>query len=268
MPHRPIGIFDSGIGGLTVFREIAKILPHEDLIYLGDTARVPYGTKSAATVTRYAIQNVRFLLQENVKIVVVACNTASAFALDALRGQFSIPILGVIDPGVAGALRAVSKKRIKRIAVIGTEGTIASEAYSRKLREREPSTSITGAACPLFVPLVEEGWWNHDVTEQVGRVYLKEPLARGLDALILGCTHYPLLKTMLRKVAGDHVVLVDSAEETARETASLLDAHGILREAGANPVRKFFVTDSPERFQRVGKLILGREMTDVHHVEI
>jgi glutamate racemase len=266
--HRPIGIFDSGIGGLTVFREISKILPHEDLIYLGDTARVPYGTKSAATVTRYAIQNLKFLLQENIKLAVVACNTASAFALDELRGQFSIPLLGVIEPGVSGALRAVSKRPTKNICVIGTEGTIASEAYARKLREREPAANVSGVPCPLFVPLVEEGWWDHRITEQVARIYLKDALARGLDSLILGCTHYPLLKQTLRQIVGPETVLVDSAEETAREAAALLDSHDLKRGANDRPLRNFFVTDSPERFRKLGRMILAQELTNVHHVEI
>jgi glutamate racemase len=268
VPHRSIGIFDSGIGGLTVFREIAKILPREDLIYLGDTARVPYGTKSAATVTRYAIQNVRFLLRENVKLVVVACNTASAFALEALREEFSIPILGVIEPGVSGTLRTLSGKPSKKVTVIGTEGTIASEAYSRSLLRQDPHVSVTGTACPLFVPLVEEGWWENDVAERVARVYLQETLRQGLDALILGCTHYPLLKRTIRKVVGPNAVLVDSAEETAQEVSRLLGKDRLLRESNPVSQRKFFVTDSPERFQRVGSMILGQALTNVHHVEI
>jgi glutamate racemase len=268
VPHHPIGIFDSGIGGLTVFREIAKILPKEDLIYLGDTARVPYGTKSPATVTRYAVQNVRFLLQEDVKLVVVACNTASAFAIEALRREFSIPILGVIEPGVGGALRSLRSKGSKRVMVIGTEGTISSGAYSRNLQYYDSSLSVQGIACPLFVPLVEEGWWENEVTEQIARVYLGEALARGCDALILGCTHYPLLKKTIRKIAGDAVALVDSAEETARETALLLEKSRQLRESNVKPLRKFFVTDSPERFQRVGSMILGQTVANVSHVEI
>lgn len=268
MPQRPIGIFDSGIGGLTVFREIAKLLPSEDLIYLGDTARVPYGTKSASTVTRYAIQNTRFLLQEGVKLVVVACNTASAFALEEIQKQFSIPILGVIDPGVTGALRAVKDTKSPRICIIGTEGTVASGAYTRNLLQKNPSAAASAVACPLFVPLVEEGWWNHEVTEQIARTYLNETLKSGLDALILGCTHYPLLKETLRKVAGDSVRLVDSAEETARETANLLEGRGLLRRDTDSPSRKFCVTDSPERFRRIGSMIVGQAIENVHHVEI
>jgi glutamate racemase len=289
LSHRSIGIFDSGIGGLTVFREISKILPREDLVYLGDTARVPYGTKSAATVTRYAIQNVRFLLKEDVKLIVVACNTASAFAVEALQKEFSIPILGVIEPGVAGALRIGgaaspdtpkppsgsfelakpdSHSRQLKICVIGTEGTIASEAYTKALHRRDPSVRVSGVACPLFVPLVEEGWWENEITQQIARHYLNETLDRGLDAMILGCTHYPLLKSTLRKVVGERVALVDSAEETARETALLLDKRGLLRESSARPTHRFFVTDSPERFQRVGSMLLGETLLNVRHVEI
>lgn len=268
MSRRPIGIFDSGIGGLTVFKEIAKILPNEDLVYLGDTARVPYGTKSAATVTRYAVQNVRFLLREDVKLVVVACNTASAFALDALRREFDLPLLGVIDPGVAGALRSVSTKNPKRILVIGTEGTIASEAYGRALRQRDASVDAKGVACPLFVPLVEEGWWDNEITEKVARAYLDESMKSGLDTVILGCTHYPLLKTALRRVVGPRVSLVDSAEETAREVSLLLEKEGIKNPAGGPPSHKFYVTDSPERFQRVGSMILERTLANAQHVEI
>ncbi|HEX5037211.1 MAG TPA: glutamate racemase [bacterium] len=268
MSRRPIGIFDSGIGGLTVFKEIAKILPNEDLVYLGDTARVPYGTKSAATVTRYAVQNVRFLLRENVKLVIVACNTASAFALEALRREFDLPLLGVIEPGVTGALRSVASKNPKRIVVIGTEGTIASEAYGRALRQRDDSVDAKGVACPLFVPLVEEGWWDTEVTEKVARTYLDETLKTGLEAMILGCTHYPLLKGTLSRIAGPRVALVDSAEETARETAVLLEKEGLKNSSYAAPSHKFYVTDSPERFQRVGSMILERTLSNAHHVEI
>lgn len=273
MSHRPIGIFDSGIGGLTVFREITALLPEEDLIYLGDTARVPYGTKSPSTVTRYALQNMKFLLEQEVKLVVVACNTASAFALETLHKEFPVPILGVIEPGVLGALRDLASKTSKRVSVIGTEGTIASQAYTRYLLQKDPAVSVSGVACPLFVPLVEEGWWESEVTEQIARLYLKESLARGIDALILGCTHYPLLKKTLRKVIGEDVLLIDSAQETAHEAKLLLEKNGLVRKSlgrkpNDSPMRKFFVTDSPERFERVGKLILGRPLTNVQHVEI
>ena len=265
MSSHPIGIFDSGIGGLTVFREIARILPNESLLYLGDTARVPYGTKSAATVLRYALQNVRFLLEKNVKMVVVACNTASAFALEEVQKQFTIPVIGVIEPGVAGALKSSSSKRI---GIIGTEGTIASSAYSRSILSKDPSSFVTSAACPLFVPLVEEGWWETSITEEIAQTYLGEMLKARIDTLILGCTHYPLLKRTLRKVAGETVTLIDSAEETARAASALLTEKNLMAKENRNPRREFFVTDSPERFQKMADLFLKQDLRDVHHVEI
>lgn len=270
MTDQPIGIFDSGIGGLTVFQEIARILPHEDLLYLGDTARVPYGTKSAATVLRYALQNIQFLQKKNIKMLVVACNTASAFALTQIQSQFQIPILGVIEPGVEGALRNVRERKMNsfRIGVIGTEGTISSGSYTRSLLAKEPSAFVTSAACPLFVPLVEEGWWNNEITEQVARSYLADLLANEIDALILGCTHYPLLKKTLRKVAGENVSLIDSAKETARATAELLKQKGLLSSKTREPRREFFVTDSPDRFQKLADLFLNQTLKEVHHVEI
>ncbi len=265
MPRRPIAIFDSGVGGLTVFREIAKLLPFEDLIYLGDTARVPYGSKSAETVTRYAVQNVRFLLEEKAKLIIVACNTASAFALEALQPQFSLPILGVIEPGAAGALRESASGRI---GVIGTEGTIRSEAYTKSLLKRRPEAEVFSAPCPLFVPLVEEGWWSHDVTERVARIYLEPLIQQNIDSLILGCTHYPLLKTVLSKVAGPGIKLIDSAEETARETATLLAKQNLAETEPAEPSRVFCVTDTPDRFRRVARMILDLPLTDVRHVNL
>jgi len=263
---QPIGIFDSGLGGLTVFREIAKILPQENLVYLGDTARVPYGTKSAQTVSRYARQNVEFLLQKNVKMVVVACNTATAFALDELRSRFFIPIIGVIEPGVTGALRATKSKRI---GVIGTEGTISSGTYSASVLKRAPAAFVATAACPLFVPLVEEGWWQNEITEIIARTYLNGLLAKKIDTLILGCTHYPLLKNILSKVAGPEVTLIDSAEETARAVAEVLAQKNIMMNSdNSSPYRDYCVTDSPERFRRLGDLFVGQKIHDVQHVEI
>ena len=265
MQDRPIGVFDSGIGGLTVFHEIIQILPHEDVIYLGDTARVPYGTKSAATVTRYAHQNVRLLLERNVKMVVVACNTASAFALPELQRKYEIPIVGVIEPGVKGALKMT---RSKRVGVIGTEGTIQSNAYPKALQNLEPGLWVTSAACPLFVPLVEEGRWEGEVAEKITREYLHEMMTQKIDTLILGCTHYPLLKKTLQKVVGEGVSLIDSAKETAREAALLLTEKKLMRQENKNPLREFLATDSPERFQRIGNLFLKGPLKNVHHVEI
>ncbi len=265
MQDSAIGIFDSGIGGLTVFQEIAKILPEENLVYLGDTAHVPYGTKSAAAVTRYSLRNVVFLLQQRVKAVVVACNTASALALKELKKEFALPILGVINPGAQGALRV---SRIKKIGVIGTEGTIKSGAYSEAIRLQDPKAQVTSIACPLFVPLVEEGWLEGDVVERVSQKYLHPLLQNKIDVLILGCTHYPLLKRSLQKVVGPEVSLIDSAEETANEIAQLLTEENLIRKENKNPRREYFVTDSPERFQRVGELFLGHPLKDVRQIEI
>lgn len=265
MSSSPIGIFDSGLGGLTVFREIAALLPGESLIYLGDTARVPYGTKSAQTVTRYARQNVRFLLRREVKAVVVACNTASAFALEDLQNEISVPVVGVIEPGVEGALKAT---RTGRIGVIGTEGTIASGAYTRSIKAKAPSAYVAKAACPLFVPLVEEGWWDHEVTEKVADAYLNGLLADKIDALILGCTHYPLLKRTLAKAVGPSVTLIDSAAETAKAVADALAQRSLTAPKATDPRREFFVTDAPDRFRRLGELFLERKIENVQHVEI
>ncbi len=258
-----IGIFDSGIGGLTVFREIARRLPEQDLIYLGDTARVPYGTKSAATVTRYSLQNLRFLIEQKVRMVVVACNTASAFALEELKREFEIPILGVVEPGVKAALRG--RESSSRIGVIGTEGTIQSGAYEKAIRSKDPGAFVTSAACPLFVSLAEEGWWEGAIVEEIAHRYLDAMLQERLDTLILGCTHYPLLKETLKKVVGPRVTLIDSAEETAREVSVLIESRGKTRK---KPARTFFVTDLSERFRRVGSLFLGEPIQDIHHVEI
>jgi glutamate racemase len=263
--HQPIGIFDSGLGGLTVFREISSLLPHENLVYLGDTARVPYGTKSPQTVVRYARQIARFLLQRNVKMLVVACNTASAFALEDLQKECSIPVLGVIHPGVTGALRST---KTGRIGVIGTEGTIASEAYRRNLVAPHSSVTVFQAACPLFVPLVEEGWWDHEVTEHVATTYLKNLLAEHIDTLILGCTHYPLLKKTLSKVAGPGVSLIDSAEETAMAVRDILDVKGLRTRERTEAGKEYYVTDASERFRRLGELFLGRKIDHVQHIEI
>lgn len=265
MQNQAIGIFDSGIGGLTVFKEIAQTLPFEDLIYLGDTARVPYGTKSADTVVRYASQNVNFLLQKNVKAIVVACNTASAFALDHLQKNHQFPILGVIEPGVKGALRA---SKTFRVGIIGTEGTIASGAYAKTIEKEKPGTFTSSQACPLFVPLVEEGWWDGDITETIAKKYLATLFAKNIDSLILGCTHYPLLKETIGKIAGPQIELIDSAQETAREVRRQLQEKDLLRKENPHPKREFFVTDSPERFRKLGKLFLKQELKDVQHVEI
>lgn len=249
----PIGVFDSGLGGLTVVKEIRRRLPSENIIYVGDTARVPYGTKSPATIRRYALQISFFLLQKRVKAIVVACNTVSAVALAALR-TLPIKVYGVIEPG---ARAAVLGSDSKRVGVIGTPATVASHAYKSAIQRHSPKARVWETACPLFVPLVEEGWTDHAVTRQVAREYLKPVLSHNIDALVLGCTHYPLLKGTLSAIVGRGVRLIDSAEETAHDVET-----GLRREGGLNLTRRrgrteFFVTDNPASFARLGGRFLG-----------
>lgn len=251
----PIGIFDSGIGGLTVVRQIHRVMPHEDLIYLGDTARVPYGTKSPTTVVRFGCEDTRFLMRQNVKAVVVACNTVSAWAMPALERDFSVPVFGVIIPGARDAL---GKTRNGRIGIIGTQATIRSQAYVKAILARNDAVKVFARACPLLVPLVEEGWTNHAVTETVLREYLKPLLRREIDTLVLGCTHYPLLKQAIRAVMGAGVKLVDSAESCARFVQERLE-HTELAVKGRKRPGKIhpFVTDEPGRFDELAKRFLG-----------
>ena len=257
---RPIGIFDSGVGGLTVLREVCRRLPAEDVVYFGDTARVPYGIKSAATVTRYALEIGRFLLEQDVKAVVAACNTAAAVALQALARALPVPVLGVILPGAAAAAAAT---RSRRVGVIGTESTVASGAYVEAIRAVDPGILVESRACPLFVPLAEEGWADHPVTRTVAREYLGPFRAAGVDTLVLGCTHYPLLAPAVQEAVGPGVVLVDSARETAREVEALLRERGLARDRRRGSRCRYYVTDSPERFRRVGERFLGRPLEGV-----
>jgi len=252
MNNNAIGIFDSGLGGLTVQSEITKLLPGEDTIYLGDTARVPYGTKSAQTVTSFSLEIADFLSSLNIKLLVVACNTASAYAIDALSEALDIPVVGVIKPGARSAVKASTSGKI---GVIGTEGTIGSKAYEEALRDIDPSIEVSTKACPLFVPLVEEGFLDHEVSELVARDYLSGFTGGAVDTLVLGCTHYPLLKGVISKTVGPGVRLIDSAEETAGEVSRVLKEKGLLNEGGLG-THLFFVTDSPERFVDVGSRFL------------
>jgi len=264
LPDRGIGIFDSGVGGLTVFHATRTMLPAERLIYLGDTARVPYGTKSPQTVARYACQAAAFLVSQRVKLLVVACNTASSVALEALHHEFRLPVIGVIEPG---AERAVALTRTGRIGVIGTEGTIQSGAYTRAIRTLSPQVEVYSAACPLFVPLAEEGWADHPVARLCAEEYLAPLLRQRIDTLVLGCTHYPLLKKVLAEVLGPEVQLIDSAEATASKVAAMLDSRR-ERHPHADASERFFVTDVPTRFCRVGGAFLGTSLGDVRQVEI
>jgi glutamate racemase len=261
MNSLPIGIFDSGVGGLTVLRAIRERLPHENLVYLGDTARVPYGNKSAATVSRYAVEDAQFLLGRGVKMLVVACNTASALAAPALREQFpTLPILGVIGPG---ARAAVAATRSRRIGVIATAATVGSGAYENRIREAltaagdDAAVHIVSKACPLFVPLVEEGETESAIARLVAEKYLAGLREEGIDTLVLGCTHYPLLRRMIGEVMGKGVTLVDSAEAAAVETAQLLEAAGMLRGDSGRAEEHFYVTDAAQRFQGTAAAFLG-----------
>ena len=265
MPERAIGVFDSGVGGLTVLRELRLQVPDEDLVYLGDTARVPYGTKSAPTVRRYAVEAARFLLEQQVKLIVVACNTASAVALETLAENFQVPIVGVIMPG---ARRALEVTRSGRIGVIGTEGTIRSQAYEREILNGRPGVSVFTAACPLFVPLAEEGWADHKIACMAAEEYLRPLLEHNIDTLVLGCTHYPLLKRTLQNVVGDGVTLIDSAEETAKTVDGLLQRQRLGRRIPSAAAPRYFVTDIPDRFKKVGETFLGGSLGQVTTVSI
>lgn len=260
----PIGIFDSGLGGLTVLKEVRRQLPGESIVYLGDTARVPYGPKSPETVTRFALDAALFLLRQGVKLIVVACNTSSAMALETLRATLRVPVVGVIEPGVRAALGAA---RSGRIGVIGTLGTISSGVYQRGIERAMPAAEVHAVACPLFVPLVEEGWLDHPVTRMVGQEYLRSLMDAGIDTLVLGCTHYPVLKPVIGEIMGAEVKLVDSAEEVAAEVSRLLDEMN-LAAAGAVPETHFFATDVPERMAAEGERIWGTRISEVRRVEV
>ena len=265
MSNAPIGIFDSGIGGLTVASAIRKLLPGESTIYLGDTARVPYGPKSPETVRRYSREILDWLLAQGVKAVVIACNTATAHALDDLRARSPVPVIGVIDPGARAAVAATA---CGRIGVIGTAGTIASGAYPRAIQRVRPGLQVVDRACPLFVPLVEEGWFDHAATRLVAEEYLAPLCAAGIDVLVLGCTHYPMLKPLLRRVMGDGVRLIDSGEETARELARVLGDLGLTAATTNERRQRWVATDDAARFARVGAVFMGGSPAPVEIVDL
>ena len=264
----PIGVFDSGVGGLTVAREIMRNLPDERIVYFGDTARVPYGSKSQETVVRYSKQIVRFLQTQHVKAIVIACNTASALALDAIEDELDIPILGVIQPG---AKMAAASTKNKRVGVIATESTIRSGMYGHCIKAYDPEITVYGKACPLFVPLVEEGWLKDPVTEEVARRYLKELLEKDIDSLILGCTHYPLIRSLVRKVVGEEVMLVNPAYETALELGRLLAREGLANDGSSDDEEEkyqFFVSDAPEKFAEFANSILPYDVKKTKKINI
>lgn len=263
MDRDAIGIFDSGVGGLTVMQKLMERLPHENLVYLGDTARYPYGNKSAETVQRYSFENTEFLVDKGIKLLVVACNSASAVALDALQERYDVPVVGVIEPG---ARAAAARTRNGRVGVIGTEATIASGSYTRSLKKIRPGIEIYTRACPLFVPLAEEGWTDNAIARATVALYLGSLKKSGIDTLILGCTHYPLLKPAIGKFLGKKVTLVDSAEETAREVRETLGKNGSMRRRGRGST-SFFVTDVPDRFVKVGGRFLGERVESAVRIE-
>ncbi|MBL7131896.1 MAG: glutamate racemase [Candidatus Omnitrophica bacterium] len=262
--NRPIGIFDSGIGGLTVVREIIKEFPHEDIVYFGDTARLPYGNKSPQTVIKFSLENARFLLKFGVKFIIVACNTSSSLALATLRRRFSVPFLGVISPAVRKAVRISPKGRI---GIIGTRATVGSSCYQREIKRIKPGFKSFTQACPLFVPLAEEGWVSDEVTLHVARRYLTPLLKKDIDTLILGCTHYPLLKKVIRKVSGRKIEFVDSAKEVAAQAKKILTRNRLCA-TRALSLRKcrFYVSDEPAVFKKVGKKFLGKTIQSVQKV--
>jgi glutamate racemase len=268
-----IGVFDSGVGGLTVLRALVERISEADYLYFGDTARLPYGSKSAATVAHYAVGAVRYLQDQGAELLVIACNTATALALDEIKSAAGVEVIGVIEPG-AEAAAAASRKR--KVVVIGTDATISSHAYRRALEARK--VAVREKACPLFVPLVEEGWVEHPVTEQVARIYLSEAFSEesgngndDADVLVLGCTHYPLIKPLLRRVAPEHIAIVDSAESTANDVACQLQIETPSSASGERksvPAIRFFATDSAEKFRKMGTRFLGLPVADVVHVDL
>jgi glutamate racemase len=282
-PDLPIGIFDSGVGGLTVYRALHEQLPQERFVYLGDTARVPYGTKSLATVERYAVENARFLEAHGVKLLVVACNTASALALPAIRASVSVPVVGVIEPGARAAVEASAGTQ--RIGVIATEATVRSGAYARAIRELAPGAEVTERACPLFVSLAEEGWADTDVARKVAAEYLTDLAGGRVDALVLGCTHYPILRRVIQETVGAGVRLIDSGEAAAKSVEAALEREGLRRRGFdtatgrllierarerrlCDDLDHFYVTDAEERFARVAERFLGSAPTRLEAVEV
>ncbi len=263
--NQAIGVFDSGIGGLTVVRALMERLPFENIIYFGDTARVPYGIKSVETINRYALQITEFLLKKNVKLLIVACNTMAAVAYQAIRDLSPVPVLEVIG---AGASTAVSQTRNRTVGVIGTPATVNSNAYARAIHLLDHDIRVFSQACPLFVPLVEEGWLDHEATRLTALEYLKPVLAEGIDTLVLGCTHYPLLKPLLADLIGPGVQLIDSAEAMAREAAGLINRELLGNDSRQSPDYLFCVSDVPYRFQTIGERFLGRTLARVEMVRL
>lgn len=255
MDNRPIGVFDSGVGGLTVVKQLMKVLKNESIVYFGDTARVPYGNKSKETVTRFSRQDVRFLLSKNVKAVVIACNTASSNSLDELKAEFDVPIFGVVEPGAKEAIKATKNKKI---GIIGTAATVRSGQYRRLITEDCPDAEVYEKACPLFVPLAEDGWTDNEIAYKTASIYLEDLIKKGVDCVVLGCTHYPLLKQCIGETVGDAIKLVDPAKEAALEVKRFLEANDGLVDEKSEPEHIFYVSDKTDIFETMCQKALNK----------
>ncbi len=261
----PIGVFDSGIGGLTVVQSVNRLLPSESIVYFGDTARVPYGSKSNSTIIEYALQDAQFLAKKNVKLIIVACNTASAVAIDELKSKFDIPIIGMINPG---AKTAIAETKNKIIGVIGTETTISNKAYSKAINQIDKEIKVIEKACPLFVPLAEEGWINHPATKLIAEEYLTELKDSKIDTLILGCTHYPILKEIIQEVVGKNVKLIDSGSAASIEVDEYLIGRGIKNYQHNIGKYEYYVSDVPKKFKQIADRFLGKELEYLEKVDL
>lgn len=266
MDNRPIGIFDSGVGGLTVVKEIVKCLPNENIVYFGDTARVPYGDKSKDVVTKYSKQIVRFLMTKNVKAIIVACNTVSSNSMEELRKEFDIPFVGVVEPGVKSVLETTKNKKV---GIIGTEATVRSGMYSRLIHQADSSIEVFSKPCPLFVPLAEEGWYENDVAKMTASIYLDELICCGIDTLLLGCTHYPLLKQCIGETIGDEIKIVDPAKNTAFSIKEILQEKNMLNSGTEKQTNAFYVSDITDKFEKICLKTLKKTYTpakiDIEH---
>lgn len=265
MDNRPIGVFDSGLGGLTVLNEINNLLPLESVVYFGDSGRAPYGTKSEETVIKYTFQDIRFLLNQDIKMIVIACNTASACSLELVKDNFDIPIVEVVQPGARAAVRDTKNKRI---GVIGTVATIESGVYEKAIQRLDSSVEVYSTACPMFVPLVEEGWWDNDIAYRIAQEYMKPLKEQDIDTLVLGCTHYPLLKNVISKVMGEGVKLVNSALEVAKVVKEVIDVKQIQRNNTIAPVYRYYTSDSVKKFESLGNSILNGRIHSAEKVDI
>jgi len=261
----PIGIFDSGIGGLTVAKRIITMLPNENIVYFGDTARVPYGTKSNETVIEYSYQDAQFLINKNVKLIIVACNTASSIAINKLKERFTIPIIGMIEPGTHLALKSTKNGRI---GVIGTDATISNKAYSSELNRLENNLEIIEKPCPLFVPIAEEGWLNHEATKLIAKEYLQDLIDFEVDTVILGCTHYPLLSGVIQEVMGKDVTLIDSGMAASLEVEDYLNGRGVRNDSSQLGTHHYFVSDLPAKFKSVAERFLGTEVKHIEKIDV